>query len=357
MGSIYRRKPSGPYHGEYTDETGKRVRKSTGTKNRQDAQRILAKWEADANAIRQGVTISAKTTLDSLLVEYLAYMQVNPRHREETEAKLRRVIDACGFTTPTDITRISVETAVRHFRNLSRQPPRCISLQTQNHYLTVFRTFTRWLVELRHALPRDPLMGLRKPSPSTDRRLIRRFLLPDEWHWLKRTSPNALLYETAIQTGFRSTELRNIQPHHLHDDHILLPPNLTKNRLQAKQYIAPELSARLRGKLPFTMPDRNDVARTLLYPDLAAARAAWESAGNASPVDFLSLTNAAGHKLDFHSLRHTCGAWLAQAGVNAKLIQTVMRHSTITLTLDRYGHLMPGAESDAAAVLAGLLNR
>jgi hypothetical protein len=29
------------------------------------------------------------------------------------------------------------------------------------------------------------------------------------------------------------------------------------------------------------------------------------------------------------------------------MIQTIMRHSTITLTMDTYGHLFPGSEADA----------
>lgn len=73
-------------------------------------------------------------------------------------------------------------------------------------------------------------------------------------------------------------------------------------------------------------------------------------------ADFLLPANALGHELDFHSLRHTCGAWLAIAGVNVKVIQSVMRHSSITLTLDTYGHLMPGAEQEAAAVLTQILS-
>ena len=36
------------------------------------------------------------------------------------------------------------------------------------------------------------------------------------------------------------------------------------------------------------------------------------------------------------------------AGVNAKALSTYMGHSSITITLDRYGHLMPGNEEEAA---------
>jgi integrase len=39
------------------------------------------------------------------------------------------------------------------------------------------------------------------------------------------------------------------------------------------------------------------------------------------------------------------------AGVNAKALGEYMGHATITLTLDRYGHLMPGNEAAAAELL------
>ena len=32
------------------------------------------------------------------------------------------------------------------------------------------------------------------------------------------------------------------------------------------------------------------------------------------------------------------------AGINTKALSTYMGHSTITITLDRYGHLLPGNE-------------
>ena len=62
-----------------------------------------------------------------------------------------------------------------------------------------------------------------------------------------------------------------------------------------------------------------------------------------------------GEVFDFHSLRHTCGAWLAMTGVHPKVVQTVMRHQSITLTMDTYGHRFPGQEADAVARLQELL--
>ena len=43
------------------------------------------------------------------------------------------------------------------------------------------------------------------------------------------------------------------------------------------------------------------------------------------------------------------------AGVNAKALSTYMGHANISITLDRYGHLMPGNESEAAGLLDAYL--
>ena len=45
------------------------------------------------------------------------------------------------------------------------------------------------------------------------------------------------------------------------------------------------------------------------------------------------------------------------AGVNAKALSTYMGHASITITLDRYGHLMPGNEDEAAELLDAYLGR
>ena len=45
------------------------------------------------------------------------------------------------------------------------------------------------------------------------------------------------------------------------------------------------------------------------------------------------------------------------AGVNPKSLQAFMGHASITITLDRYGHLMPGSEDEAVARLNGYLSR
>ncbi len=48
---------------------------------------------------------------------------------------------------------------------------------------------------------------------------------------------------------------------------------------------------------------------------------------------------------------------LIAAGVNAKALSTYMGHASAMITLDRYGHLMPGNEEEAAALLDQYLSR
>lgn len=355
MGSLYKRSRTGNYYGEFTDARGERVRKSTGTANKSAASRILQKWEADANLMRHGVGPAASASLEVLLGEYLEYIgNTSEAHRTKTENRLRRMIDATGWMRPADITQYQLETVIRRFTDPKSGEK--LSARTQGHYITAAKMFVNWLVDIRHALPRSPIAAAKKPNWQGDRKRVRRFLLPDEWPWLAK-SPHALLYETAIQTGFRAGEIQALQPKHLGEDFLFLPAKLTKPKRDAKQYITADLRERLVGALPFDVPEENRLAE-LLREDLAAVREVWvkeTKPKRAEESDFLCYANHLSHVLDFHSLRHTCGAWLALAGVNPKVIQTVMRHSTITLTLDTYGHLMPGAERDAVQHFARLM--
>ncbi len=48
---------------------------------------------------------------------------------------------------------------------------------------------------------------------------------------------------------------------------------------------------------------------------------------------------------------HTCASLLIAAGAHPKAIQERLGHSTITMTLDRYGHLLPGLGDALAGAL------
>ena len=56
-------------------------------------------------------------------------------------------------------------------------------------------------------------------------------------------------------------------------------------------------------------------------------------------------------RITLHEARHTYASLMIAAGVNAKALSTYMGHANISITLDRYGHLMPGNEAEAATLL------
>ena len=58
-----------------------------------------------------------------------------------------------------------------------------------------------------------------------------------------------------------------------------------------------------------------------------------------------------------HDLRHCCASLMIAAGINAKALSTYMGHSSIAITFDLYGHLMPGYMDEAAGMLDAYLAR
>jgi integrase len=61
--------------------------------------------------------------------------------------------------------------------------------------------------------------------------------------------------------------------------------------------------------------------------------------------------------IGLHEARHTYASLMIAAGVNVKALSAYMGHSSISITLDRYGHLLAGAEDEAAQLLDAYLAR
>lgn len=53
-------------------------------------------------------------------------------------------------------------------------------------------------------------------------------------------------------------------------------------------------------------------------------------------------------RVTFHGLRHGHATHLLRAGVHPKIVSERLGHSTITITLDTYSHVLPGMQEDAA---------
>jgi integrase len=62
-------------------------------------------------------------------------------------------------------------------------------------------------------------------------------------------------------------------------------------------------------------------------------------------------------RVTLHACRHLYASLSIAAGVNAHALCKYMGHSSIAVTYDLYGHMFPGNESEAAALLDGYLDK
>lgn len=104
----------------------------------------------------------------------------------------------------------------------------------------------------------------------------------------------------------------------------------------------------LRAGLDYVDPDALVLGDTPADPFayhsmIARARMAWKEA-KLEPVGL-------------HAARHTCASIFIAAHVNVKALSEFLGHASITITLDRYGHLLPGSLDEAASLVDAFLGR
>lgn len=285
-------------------------------------------------------------------------MKVSDKQAQLVYYRARRVFEEAGFQRLSDITRDGVESAAARLREREN-----MSAQTFNFHLAACKQFTSWCVEYDR-MQADPLAVKLKRlggmNVAADRRHVRRALSAEEVRNLleaAQTGPErygvtgpdrALLYRVALETGLRSKELRTLTVAKLDltgkHPSLTVAANLSKNRTEAEQPLRPAtaaiLKAHCKDKLPsarvFTMPETWNVA-AMLRADLDAAGIPYRDDN--------------GEVADFHALRHTFVTNLAEGGVHPKIAQKLARHSSITLTMDRYTHLRRDDERAALDAL------
>jgi integrase len=210
----------------------------------------------------------------------------------------------------------------------------------------------------RREVPVNPTAGLRLPAVRSGRD---RIASPAEAEELLAALPagDQPLWATALYAGLRRGELMGLR----WQDVDLAQGLLYVVRAwdpKDHQMVAPKSSAGTR-RVPIPAALRAYLAPAKLASggDLEAlvfgnrgepfsassigerAQRAWQVAG----LEPISL----------HECRHTFASLMIAAGVNAKALSTFMGHANISITLDRYGHLMPGAEDEAAGLMDAYL--
>jgi integrase len=269
-------------------------------------------------------------------------------------ARTKTVIEGCKFVMWTDM---SASKAQRYLSDL-RDGGNGISAQTFNFYLQSVKQFCRWMVQDRRAFE-NPLQHLKGLNVRTDKRRNRRALELDEVRRLLEATQaagerfgmtgyqRAMVYQLAVETGLRAKELRSltVDSFDFENNAVTVEATYSKNKRSATLPLRPDTSAELknmlRGKLPnvraFDMPYKT---AKMIYKDLKDAKIDYKDNGRGI--------------VDFHSLRHTTGSLLAASGTHPKVAQSLMRHSDINLTMNRYTHIFRGQESKAVESLPDL---
>jgi integrase len=73
-------------------------------------------------------------------------------------------------------------------------------------------------------------------------------------------------------------------------------------------------------------------------------------------VEFRRLLTAAGiRSIRLYDLRHTAATLAVAAGVSVKVISDQLGHASISFTLERYSHVLPSIQDEAAAKVERML--
>jgi integrase len=211
-------------------------------------------------------------------------------------------------------------------------------------------------------LPRNPVKGTssppvpKRPAPVADRGQVQQLL----------ASAGALdlLLRVAIETGMRIGELVALRRSDL---------DLTSRRLT----VATRLTFGLKQGEAKAELERGETkgkrARTLRLSNELTARLAAQLAththalvfcdDDGAPLKmrtvvrrFKTVLKAAGlPPMRFHDLRHWAASLALASGVNALAVSERLGHSSFSVTMDVYAHVMPQAEQDAADTMGKLL--
>lgn len=228
---------------------------------------------------------------------------------------------------------------------------------------TVRNTLDPLRVIFRRALARDlvavdPMVHLEVPAPKGRRE---RIASREEAATLLAALPpeERALWATALYGGLRRGELRALrwEDVDLHEGVICVERGWddSDGEIQGKTRAA-------RRRVPIASPLRRHLVEHRLAtggdPSALVFGSSPSTPFEPTTVRRRALSawgRASLQPIQLHEARHTFASLTIAAGVNAKALSTYMGHASVTITFDRYGHLMPGNEAEAAALLDAYL--
>lgn len=196
---------------------------------------------------------------------------------------------------------------------------------TYNYNKTVIAMLYNYIVDILEIIPKNPIaqaIPKRKKVKS-----VRHFWTTEQIDRIIAYAPSPktrLLWSFMAFAGLRKSEATAMTPDKIHDGKIYI---VGKGDKEAAIPICPRLQREI---------DRYKGDWTLSFAPLTLERAA----AKAIPEGFPGKAHA-------HRFRHSFGSNLIRAGVNVKVVQKLMRHENITMTLDIYGHILDTDANEA----------
>ena len=287
-----------------------------------ELNRLQAIAERKAAGLVTTETDAASTPLADHIAEYLADCERQgyaAKHLYMMRMMLNRLAAAGGWQLLAHINADAVRKLLKRLADGGMTPA------TSNKYLIRLKAFCGWCVK-HERLAANPLASVSKARENPARRSA--FTDEQAAALLAYTpEPRRAVYRTALLTGLRRGELRQLQWGDLHLDaatpFIQLRATTTKNRRDDVLPLHTELVAMFRSMMP-GHPQAKVFAR---IPGMKQFRTDLRAAGIHDDG------------LCFHSLRHTFCTRLVKSGCGLKEAQQLMRHSTVELTAKVYTHL------------------
>jgi integrase len=347
-GSIYKRK-DGLWVGQYHVDTGlQKKTKYIYGKTRKAVAAKLAKAIADRDTglFFDSESLRVGQYLDKWLgtVRDTVKDRTLQRHEEVVRLHLK---PSFGKVRLDKLTAVQVQSLYLAKLDAGLSPRTVQIIHTTLH--KALKQAVTWrLIPNNVARSVDPPQAPRKEIRPLSREQVKSLLAA-----AKETELYAL-YVLAVTTGMRQGELLGLKWEDV---------DLGRGTLQVRRTVfggqisAPKTS---RGKRSIALT-RATVRALRGHPK----RAEWVfSSRVGTPIRCHNLINRcwkpllakAGLPLDirFHDLRHTCATLLLANGVHPKIVQEMLGHSTISITLDTYSHVLPNMQKEAVKAMEDL---
>ncbi len=367
-GGITRHKKSGLYMARYTVETpiGKK-RKAVYGKTREEAHEKLI--EALANRNKGLIFESEDQTLSAYLDRWLngsAKGYVKPSTFEGYERMIRNHIKpALGHKK----LKVLAPDHVQYFYQQKLEAGLSPGTVRLMHGILhrALEQAVKWGI-----VPRNICKATTPPNPNPEE--IRPLDSEQAKRFLEASRGDRLeaLYVLAVTAGLRVGELLGLK----WEDVDLDAGALRVRRTRSRAKTGPTFTAPKNGKGRQLRLTRRAVEvlkshKATQNTERLKAGSLWEG-GNlvfcthaGRPLDFRNLAKASFKPLlkkaglpdiRFHDLRHTCATLLLSRGHHPKLVQELLGHASVAMTLDRYSHVLPGMGDQTAAAMEAALS-